>query len=102
MPKPISAAESAPVRVVLVTLDDHLAGACDRAAVALAKRIPGLTVGFHSAATFAEDPDALDACIADIGRGDIVIVTMMFVDDHVRMILPALKAGASGATPWSA
>ena len=35
---------------------------------------------------------ALDRCKADIARGDIVIATMLFLDDHVRAVMPALAA----------
>ena len=31
-------------------------------------------------------------CNADIARGDIVIATMLFLDDHVRAVMPALTA----------
>ena len=30
------------------------------------------------------------AATADIARGDIVIATMLFLDDHVRAVMPAL------------
>ncbi len=38
------------------------------------------------------EPGALDRCIADIGRGDIVIATMLFLDDHIKAVMPALTA----------
>ena len=30
--------------------------------------------------------------MADIARGDIVIATMLFLEDHIRAVLPALTA----------
>ena len=42
MQKPISRAEATPVRVVIVTMDPHVASATDRARVTLARQIPGL------------------------------------------------------------
>ncbi len=83
---------SAPLRVVIVTLDNHLSGAAERAAARFAKDGANITIGFHAAADWDRAPGALDRCIADIGRGDIVIATMLFLDDHIRAVLPALEA----------
>lgn len=80
------------VRVVFITLDNHLAGAVAQAEATLRQTLPGLSVTLHAASVWGSDPVALEACIADIGRGDIVIATMLFVDDHIQMVLPALKA----------
>jgi magnesium chelatase subunit H len=91
MPRPISGVEPVPVRVTIVTLDDHLAGAVDRAAVLLARELPGLALTLHAAADF-EHEQALARCIDDIGRADIVVSSMLFMDDHIRAVLPALKA----------
>ena len=94
-----TAAEPAPlreatpqVRVVIVTLDNHLAGAVARAEAELRRTTPNLTVALHAASEWGSDAVALDACIADIATGDIVIASMLFVDDHIQMVLPALKA----------
>ena len=81
-----------PVRVVIVTLDNHLAGAADRAAAALKRDYPGLTLDFHAAADWEGSPASLDRACADIGRGDIIVATMMFLDDHIKAVLPALTA----------
>ena len=35
---------------------------------------------------------ALARCHADIARADIVIATMLFLEDHIRAVLPALAA----------
>ncbi|MFC3692379.1 magnesium chelatase subunit H [Chenggangzhangella methanolivorans] len=96
-PKRISAdrpgAPSAvPVRVVVVTLDHHLGATTDRAAARLHKDLPGLTLDLHAAARWEDDPSALERAKADVLCADIVIVTMLFMDDHIRAILPALAA----------
>ncbi|WP_033927033.1 magnesium chelatase subunit H [Sphingomonas sp. 35-24ZXX] len=83
---------SAPLRVVFITLDNHLSGAVDRAEALLVKDLPGLSIGFHAAADWGRDPGTIDAARADIARADIVIATMLFLEDHVRAILPALEA----------
>ena len=81
-----------PVRVVVVTLDKHLSGVVARAAADLRRDIPGLVLDLHAATDWAEDRDALARCIADIGRGDIILASMLFMEDHVRAVLPALEA----------
>ncbi len=92
MPKPTSAAETVPVRVVVVTMDSHLAGAMERASHDLARRIPGLSLRMHAAAEWGTDPAALDRCRADIAQGDIVVATMLFMEEHFLPVLPALQA----------
>ena len=100
-PKRISPAEAAavragaqvaPVRIVLVTMDSHLARSADRAAAVLKREIPGLRFVVHAAEDWATDDVALAACKADIAQGDIIVVTMMFLDEHIRAVLPALQA----------
>ncbi|MBD8736599.1 magnesium chelatase subunit H [Sphingomonas sp. CFBP 13706] len=81
-----------PLHVVIVTLDNHLSGAAERAAARFAADDSGITIGFHAAADWDRGTGSLDRCIADIGRADIVIATMLFLDDHIRAVLPALTA----------
>jgi magnesium chelatase subunit H len=80
------------MRVVLVTMDSHLLGAVERARREFARDLPGVTLTAHAASEWGEDPQALHRCIDDIGRGDIVIATMLFMEDHFRPLLPALQA----------
>lgn len=81
-----------PVRVVIVTMDSHMASAAERASRSLAKLMPGLTLSVHAAAGWSEESDALERCLSDIANGDIVIATMLFMEDHFLPVLPALKA----------
>ena len=95
MPKPTTAASGAaalPMHVVLVTMDSHLASAAARANRTLAKAMPGLRLSVHAAAEWGDDDAALARCKADIATGDIVIVTMLFMEDHFLPVLPALRA----------
>jgi magnesium chelatase subunit H len=96
MPKLISAAESRSLlpatRVVLVTMDSHLASAAERANRTLRKTMPGLTLTVHAAAEWGDDTAALAKCHADIASADIVIATMLFMEEHFLPVLPALKA----------
>jgi magnesium chelatase subunit H len=92
MPKRISAADATPIRVVFVTLDSHLAGAAARARESLRRDLPGLELDVHAADEWACDAAALGRCLDNIARGDIVIATMLFLEDHIRAVLPALLA----------
>ncbi len=84
-------AAAVPMRVVLVTMDSHLAGAAERAQRKLARDLPGLSFSIHSADAWGGKPEALDRCIDDIRHGDIVIATMLFLEDHFLPLLPALR-----------
>jgi magnesium chelatase subunit H len=92
MPRLTSGAEAVAIRVVIVTMDDHLAAATERAQARLKRDLPGLTLSMHTAAVFGENPEALAACKADIARADILIATMLFIEDHIQAVLPDLKA----------
>ncbi len=93
-PRPTSAAEQRgpAMRVVLVTMDSHLLTAAAAARRRLAKLLPGLQLAVHAAAEWGEDPQRLQHCLDDIASGDIVIVTMLFMEEHYLPVLPALKA----------
>ena len=86
------AGKGVPIRVVLVTMDSHLSGAAARAEAELRREMPGLTLAVHSADQWASDPERLAECHADIAQGDIVIATMLFLEDHIRAVQPALAA----------
>jgi magnesium chelatase subunit H len=79
-----------PVRVAIVTLDHHLKGAVDRADGEL--RPDNIHLTLHAASDWDRDPAALERAKDDVAKADIVIATMLFLDDHVRAILPALEA----------
>jgi len=97
MQKRISAADHVPqgaprIRVVIVTMDTHVATATERARTALLREIPGLYLKIHAASEWSADPLALERCISDIETGDIIINTMLFMEDHFQPLLPALTA----------
>ncbi|MCU0656033.1 MAG: magnesium chelatase subunit H [Polyangiaceae bacterium] len=91
MPKPTSAADPTPIRVVLITLDNHIAGAIDRAREALLPELPGLDLRLHAVSAF-EDPRAAEACRADVAAADIIFANMLFLEDHIRAVLPSIEA----------
>ncbi|MGB3711833.1 MAG: magnesium chelatase subunit H [Erythrobacter sp.] len=80
----------APVRVVIVTLDNHLKGAVERAQGVLSR--DGISLSLHAASDWDRDEAALSRTKQAIETADIVIATMLFLDDHVRAILPTLEA----------
>jgi len=92
MPKPTTAADRTPVRVVMVMMDSHLGGALARAETMLRRDLPNLQVTMHAADEWGGDAPALARCHDDIGRADIVIAMMLFLEDHIRAVLPALEA----------
>ena len=92
MPKRTTPADTTPMKVVIVTMDGHLSGAASRAQALLKGNFPGLSLVVHSADEWGTDDAALDRCKVDIASGDIVIATMLFLDDHVRAVMPALAA----------
>jgi magnesium chelatase subunit H len=79
-------------RVVIVTMDSHTAGPAARVQERLAQDFPGLTVSVHAAAEWAENPETLLATRAAVAAGDLIIANMLFLDEHVRAILPDLQA----------
>lgn len=93
--KPTTAAEAVmdvSIRVVLLTLDNHVSAALESAFIKLRKHIPGLELAIHAAADWEARPERLEACRADIGQGDIIIATMMFMEPHIAGVIDALTA----------
>lgn len=78
------------VRVAIVTLDNHLKGAVERADNVLAH--DNIELSLHAASDWDGTGNALDQAKRAVAEADIVIATMLFLDDHVRAILPALEA----------
>jgi magnesium chelatase subunit H len=92
MPKHTSAVDSTPIRVVIVTMDSHLSSATLRAAGRLAGEMPGLRLAIHAADEWGNDPAALGRCCDEIARADIIVATMLFMEDHFNPLLAALRA----------
>ncbi|WP_439648926.1 magnesium chelatase subunit H [Erythrobacter ani] len=89
-PASIMAHRTAPVRVVIVTLDNHLKGAVERASSALSRE--NISLSLHAAADWDRDTASLETAKQAIEQADIVIATMLFLDDHCRAIMPTLEA----------
>lgn len=80
------------LRVIIITMDRHLDAAVERARKDLAKDAKGLSLSLHAAVDWQRDPSTLERVKAEIARADILIVNMLFVDDHIKAILPELQA----------
>ena len=59
---------------------------------ALAREIPGFSFTVHAASNWASQPSSLEACHEDIAKGDIIIVNMLFIEEHIQAVMPALLA----------
>ena len=97
-PKLISAADikvkptPVSIKVVVVTMDTHLASSTGRAKAELVRYLPGLTLAMHSASEYAGNDAAIARCKADIANADIVVAGMLFLEDHFLPILSDLRA----------
>ena len=92
MQKPITVVNKTPLKFVLVTMDTHLMSASQKANFALMREMPNLDFKIYAAASWASDPAQLEACKNDIATADIIVTTMLFLEDHFLPILETLKA----------
>ena len=83
--------------IVVVTLDQHAAGPAARITPRLAKEFPGLTISIHAAAEWGENPAALTRCKQALETADIVVANLLFLEEHVNAILPALTEARARA-----
>ncbi|KGK78598.1 magnesium chelatase [Thalassobacter stenotrophicus] len=79
-------------RVVVVTLDSHALGSAQRVLDRVSDEMPGLTVEIHAAAEWAENPEALEEAKIAVAHADIIVANLIFFEDQVNAILPALEA----------
>jgi magnesium chelatase subunit H len=104
MQKPITPAEvkaiaeagarGTQMRVVVVTLDAHMSSAAGRAAGSLNRDLPGVTLKLHSVSDWAAKPEGKAQFERDVASADIIIASMIFTEEHVGMVRPALLARA--------
>ena len=103
MPKRTSAADSARIRFVIVPWTATCPVPRARAGAALRRDYPGLSLTMHARRRMGQRSDGARSAAAPTSRGgDIVIATMLFLEDHFRPVLPALRRGANTATRWCA
>ena len=80
------------VRVVIISLDSHLGAAIVRAEEVLRRQMPGLKLSFHAASEWDRRPGALQAARDDIASADFILASMLFLEDHIRAVMPDLLA----------
>ena len=78
--------------IAIITLDAHSAGPCAKAATRMAEEFPGLEVTVHAAAEWGESAEALEAARAAVARADIIVSTLLFLEEHLNAIVPDMKA----------
>ena len=79
-------------RFVVITLDSHAAGPAARVSSDLAMDFPGLEVSIHPAATWAENPDALEEARTAVRQADMIVANLLFIEEHINFILPDIVA----------
>jgi magnesium chelatase subunit H len=89
----LTLANKAPeIRVSIITMDSHLASATARALNILKKQFLGLSLSTHAASEWATDANALARCKEEILNSHIIIVTMLFMEDHFLPVLEILRS----------
>ncbi|MEL7488675.1 MAG: cobaltochelatase subunit CobN, partial [Pseudomonadota bacterium] len=81
-----------PIRVVVISLDSHLRSAVETAEANLKQSAPGLSISFHAATDWNRDAASLEDCKRAVAEADIIVAAMLFIDEHIKPILPALQA----------
>jgi len=89
--KAVAYRNATPIKVVIVTMDTHLASSVNRARHTLGREFPGLSLSLHAASEFAGNEVLTAHCKADIAQADIVVAGMLFLEDHFLPILEDLR-----------
>ena len=80
-----------PYTLVMLTLDAHSIGSVERIKSRFSKIYPELEIIVHAAASWEEDPSSLLKTKEDLARANMVLITLVFLEDHISAILPDLK-----------
>jgi magnesium chelatase subunit H len=80
------------LRLAIVTMDGHLAGAVANAEARLRRDWPNVSIELHSADQFAGDKTALAECHKAIAQADIVVAAMLFLEEHTKLVAKELEA----------
>jgi len=89
--KAVPPRNTTPIKVVIVTMDTHMASSINRANHTLGREFPGLSLSLHAASEFAGNEVLTAHCKKDIAQADIVIASMLFLEDHFLPILDDLR-----------
>ena len=80
------------IRVTIITLDRHLAASVARAEKKLRNEMPGLEISLHAAVEWTANAQSLKDANYSVANADLVVCCMMFIDEQVQAIMPALLA----------
>ncbi|MBB5514057.1 magnesium chelatase subunit H [Rubricella aquisinus] len=80
------------LHLTIITLDAHATGPVTRAQERMQEAMPGLKITAHASAEWAENPAALEAAKADVADANIIVCNLIFIDEHIKAILPAIEA----------
>ena len=80
-----------PYTLVMLTLDAHSIGSVERIKSRFSKIYPELEIIVHAAASWEEDPSSLLKTKEDLAKANMVLITLVFLEDHISAILPDLK-----------
>lgn len=86
-----------PVRMVIVTLDAHLADAFEVARANLQRDLPGLSLTMYIAADFGADASVAERARRDIAQAHVVVCTQLFQEEYANAVLPAVLARRDAA-----
>ncbi len=78
-------------RVILITLDNHVSGATARAAKEISKTLPTAHVSYFAATEWDRSSEKLEQALSAIRQGDIIIVTMLFLEAHIEAVRTTLE-----------
>ena len=85
-------AKASTIKVVILTMDTHLNSAAMKARESLQRLVPQLAFSIHSASEYATDEHKLARVKNEIAHADILLVTMLFLEDHFQPIMADLQA----------
>ena len=74
-------------RISIITLDSHNAMPCERALSNLVQDFKGLELSIFAAAEWGENPAALNTARDAILSADIIVVNLLFLEEHVQAII---------------
>ena len=90
-----------PYTLVMLTLDAHSIGSVERIKSRFSKIYPELEIIVHAAASWEEDPSSLLKTKEDLAKANMVLITLVFLEDHISAILPDLKKAREKCDPVS-
>lgn len=82
---------SEPYDFVIITLDSHAAGPAKRILSNLKGEFPNLSIKIHAAADWSENPKLLEEAKSDVASANMVVVNLLFLEEHINAILPSLQ-----------